>query len=91
MIEDGAMTGSQSMDAKRLRTTDYRPDSMERLLTESEAIEALGLIDRPNPGGALRWLLRTKRLGCVRLGRILRFRPADIRACIERAHEKARI
>lgn len=67
-----------------------KPDAaMEQLLTEGQAIDALGLTDRPNPKGALRWLIRTKRLGCVRLGRILRFRPADISECIERAHEKA--
>ena len=63
----------------------------EKLLTESEAIAALGLTDRPKPGGALRWLIRTRKLGCVRLGRgIIRFRPADIAACIERNHRRAK-
>lgn len=58
----------------------------EKLMTEHEAIEALGLKDRPNPSGALRWLIRQKRLGHVRLGRgVLRFRPCDIKECIERS------
>lgn len=61
---------------------------IEKLLTEAETIEALGLGDRPNPGGAIRWLIRVKKLGCVRLGRgILRFRPQDIGDFINRHHE----
>ncbi len=60
----------------------------EKLLTETEAIDALGLADRPNPPGALRWLIRTKKLGCVRLGRgILRFRPSDLDRLINQQHE----
>jgi hypothetical protein len=60
----------------------------ERLLTEDEAIDALGLHGRKNPRGALRWLIRQKRLGCVRLGRgIISFRPADIDAFINAHHE----
>jgi hypothetical protein len=62
----------------------------ERLLSESELIDALGLHDRPNPGGAVRWLLRTKQIGCVRIGRgIIRFRPADVDAFIRERHERA--
>ena len=57
----------------------------ERLLTEDEAVDALGLGNRPNPTGALRWLVRMKRLPHVRIGRgILRFRPQDIASFIER-------
>ncbi|MDM8008615.1 MAG: hypothetical protein QUV05_20950 [Phycisphaerae bacterium] len=69
-----------------------RPQSheYEMLLTEQDAIEALGLADRKNPTGALRWLIRNKRLGCVRVARgIVRFRPCDIQDFIERCHEKA--
>lgn len=69
-----------------------RPSSTgyERLLTENEAIDALGLTDRRNPRGALRWLIRVKKLGCVRLGRgILRFRPDDIARLIEQHHQRA--
>jgi len=57
---------------------------IERLVSEQEAIDALGLGDRPNPKGALRWLMRTRRLGYVRLGRgIYGFRPGDLAACID--------
>ncbi len=59
----------------------------EPLLSEDQAIEALGLFDRPNPSGALRWLIRTKKLGCVRLGRILRFKPTDIHQFVDRHHQ----
>ena len=66
-------------------------DAYERLLTEDEAIDALGLHDRPNPKGALRWLVRVGNLGCVRVARgILRFRPVDIAAFIEDRHEQAK-
>ena len=58
----------------------------EPLWSENQAIEALGLSDRPNPSGALRWLIRTKKLGCVRLGRILRFKPTDIHQFVDRNH-----
>lgn len=58
----------------------------ERLLTESELIDALGLHDRPNPAGAVRWLIRTRRLPVVKIARgILRFRPVDIQAFIEKS------
>lgn len=60
---------------------------LEALLTEQEAIEALGLADRPNPRGALRWLLRTKQLAHVRLGRgVLGFRKADIAQFVRARH-----
>lgn len=62
-----------------------------QLVTEQTAIDALGLTDRPNPRGALRWLLRTKQLGYVRLGRgIIGFRPVDIKEFIESRHIPAR-
>ncbi len=61
----------------------------ERLLTEAEAADALGLGDRPNPTGALRWLVRTKKLSFVKIGRgILRFRPSDISSFIQRHHHQ---
>jgi hypothetical protein len=49
------------------------------LLGENEAIEALGLSGRPNPKGALRWLMRTRRLAYVRLARgMYGFRREDL-------------
>lgn len=62
----------------------------EQLLTEQQAIDLLALNDRPNPQGALRWLIRTNKLGCVRLGRILCFKPSDIRDFVERCHRPAK-
>ena len=54
-------------------------DESIKVVTEQAAIDALGLADRPNPRSALRWLLRTKQLGYVRLGRgIIGFRRVDI-------------
>ena len=61
----------------------------EKLLTEDEAIDALGLGVRPNPLGALKWIVRTKKLSVVRIGRgIMRFRPQDISDFIERHYEQ---
>ena len=61
----------------------------EKLLTEDEAIDALGLGVRRNPLGALKWLVRTKRLSVVKIGRgIMRFRPQDISDFVERHHHK---
>lgn len=61
----------------------------EKLLTEDEAIDALGLGDRPNPLGALKWLVRMKRLSVVRIGRgIMRFRPQDISDFVERHYDQ---
>jgi len=61
-----------------------KPNGYERLLTETELIDMLGLHDRPNPAGAVRWLIRTKRLPFVRIARgILRFRPDDVQAFID--------
>ena len=59
-------------------------DESIKVVTEQAAIDALGLADRPNPRSALRWLLRTKQLGYVRLGRgIIGFRRVDIEEFIE--------
>lgn len=67
------------------------PTGYERLLTKDELVDALGLHDRPNSRGAVRWLLRTKQLAVVRIGRgILRFRPPDVEAFIRARHERAR-
>lgn len=61
----------------------HQTPGYERLLTEDEAVQALGLGDRKNPKGALRWLCRTKRLAYVAIGRgIRRYRPADLNAFI---------
>jgi hypothetical protein len=58
----------------------------ERLLTEAQAAWYLGLDDRPNPIGSLRWLCRTRRLTFVRLARgIRRFRQQDLNAFVDRA------
>lgn len=62
----------------------------EQLLTEEQVIEALGLGDRPNPMGALRWLVRMRRIGIVKIGRgIMRFRPRDVEEFIRRSYEAA--
>jgi len=61
-----------------------RVTTFGRLLSESEAIEVLGLTDRPNPKGSLRWLMRTGKLAHVRLARgIYGFRREDLDALIE--------
>ena len=58
------------------------------LLTETETIERLALGDRKNPVGALRWLVRTKKLKAVRIGRgILRYHPDDVQAFIDNARD----
>ena len=57
---------------------------VEPLLSETEAAEVLGLSDRKNPKGSLRWLMRTGRLAYVRLARgVYGFRREDVAACIE--------
>ena len=61
-----------------------RVTTFEGLLSESEAVEVLGLTDRPNPKGSLRWLMRTGKLGYVRLARgIYGFRRSDLDALIQ--------
>jgi hypothetical protein len=62
----------------------------DRLLSEAEAIEALGLKDRKNPRSALRWLMRTRKLGYVRLARgIYGFRREDLAALVEAGRVEA--
>ena len=69
------------MDARKFPTD---ASGYERLLSEQEAIEALGLADRPKPQSSLRWLMRTGRLAYVRLARgIYGFRRADLAAFVE--------
>jgi len=64
-----------------LRLSDAGP--LEPLLSEAEAIRALGLQDRTKPGSSLRWLIRTGRLPAVRLARgVISFHSADIRNLI---------
>ena len=66
--------GTMKMD-----TTGY-----ERLLSEAEAASFLGLTDRPNPTGALRWLMRTRKVAYVRLARgMYGFRRADLMSFID--------
>ena len=63
---------------------------LERLLSEGEAIETLGLAGRPNAQGALRWLMRTRRLAYVRLARgIYGFRREDLAAFIDAGRVEA--
>lgn len=88
-----ANTTKLSIRAATTRDTDNRPDGMvyETLLSEAEAIDRLGLGDRPNPIGALRWLTRTRRLAYVRIGRgIIRYRPGDVQRFIEAHNERPR-
>ena len=65
-------------------------NTTERLLSMDEAIDRLGLRSRPNPEGALRWLMRTRRLSYVKLARgVYVFRPSDLEAFIEAHHVAA--
>lgn len=60
---------------------------MRRLMSENETIEYLGLSDRPNPAGALRWLMRVHKLAHVRLAKgIYGFKIADLDAYIDGNH-----
>lgn len=66
-------------------TTNFNARHYERLVSEPEAIDFLGLGDRPNPKGALRWLMRTRKLAHVKLARgIVGFRRDDLAAFVER-------
>ena len=66
-------------------TLRFEAPAYERLLSQQEAIDFLGLDSRPNPQGALRWLLRTRKLAHVKLGRgIIGFRRDDLAALVER-------
>lgn len=57
--------------------------SFERLLSEDEAVEVLGLRGRRNPKGSLRWLMRTGKLAYVRLARgVYGFRRDDLQALV---------
>jgi len=68
------------MDAA-LRLTTERTG---RLMAADEAVDYLGLHTRPNPKGALKWLMRMKRLGYVRLAKgVYGLRQADLDAFIE--------
>ena len=61
-----------------------------RLLSEEEAIEILGLSGRENPVGSLRWLMRSRKLAYVTLGRgVYGYRRADLEAFIERCRVPA--
>ncbi len=57
-----------------------------RLLSDDEAIEALGLGSRPNPKSSLQWLRRQKRIAYVQLGKgIYGYRREDLDALIEKS------
>ena len=43
--------------------------TLDRLLSEDEVIDLLGLRTRKNPKGALRWLMRTEKLAYYRLAK----------------------
>ena len=86
-LSDSAEEQSRDM----VPETPSTADKHEKLLTEQQVIAQLGLGDRPNPGGALRWLVRMKRIGCVRIGRgIMRFRPQDVDQFISGRYEAAK-
>ena len=56
----------------------------EPLLSEAQAVEYLGLQNRPNPEGSLRWLMRTRKIAYVKLARgIYGFRRNDLDEYIE--------
>ena len=74
---------SLSGDRMNQATLQLRRPQSGRLLSEDEAIGYLGLSARPNPKGALRWLMRTRRLAYVRLAKgIYGFTEADLDAFI---------
>ncbi len=58
--------------------------NVENLLSEQEAVAYLGLQDRPSPKGALRWLMRTRKVAYVKLARgIYGFHRRDLEAFVE--------
>ena len=62
----------------------------ERLMSEAEAVEYLALGNRPKPVGALRWLMRTRRLAYVRLAKgIFAFRQSDLDAFVAKSRVAA--
>ena len=63
--ECGAQRGKKVRIARQVNTEN-------RLLTEQEALEILGLCDRKNPTGALRCLCRTGRLAYIRVAPVIR-------------------
>ena len=72
------------METSNKQTLPLNPQPSGRLLPESEAIEYLGLGDRPNPQGALRWLMRKRNLAYVRLAKgIYCFRRRDLDVYIQ--------
>ncbi len=60
--------GTSQRDSARLDSSCESTD-LGRLLTDQQAIEALGIQDRKNPKGSLQWLRRSKQLGYVKIGR----------------------
>ena len=72
------------MNKAHLKPPNDRLTVYESLLSETQIIDLLGLTDRPNPKGSLRWLIRKKSLPVVRIGKgILRFRPSDVARFID--------
>ncbi len=71
-------------------TVKFTAKGYERLMSEQEAIDFLGLGERPNPKGALRWLMRTRKLAYVKLARgIYGFRRGDLGAFVEASRVEA--
>lgn len=65
-----------------LKLVDADPSvgDQEKLLTDAEAAELLGLSDRRNPVGSIKWLVRTGRLKAIRIGpKTIRFSRSDLR------------
>ena len=65
-------------------TLKLHADGQGRLMSAEEAVEYLGLGNRPNPVGSLRWLMRTRKLAYVNVAKgIYGFRRADLDAFID--------
>lgn len=73
---DKSVAAGNAFRSTKLRAV---ADTGDRLYSIEEAIDYLALGGRPNPEGALRWLMRTRGLGYVKLARgIYGFRRQDL-------------
>lgn len=64
------------------------PSALEELVSEPDAIRILGLQHAPNPKGAIRWLVRTKRLAPVRINKCtFSYHREDLYRFINRTEE----
>ena len=64
------------------RQKNGRDERLERLLTLHELAQLLSLSDK-----TIRRMVAARRLPCIRLGRVLRFRPADLLRFVEARKE----